>query len=249
MSVKFDPRNPIIQLCMQGMGLEESGNAAEAMPVFQQAWDQASNDFEKFIVAYHIGLRQEDSEEKLRWMEKSLELAQKTEDEAVRSAYPTLYSAIAECYEELDDIKRAKRNRELADSYKGKPADAGPFYHGTRADLKVGEYLTAGQKSNYDENFKMNHIYFAGNINGAGLAAALARGEAKQRVYVVEPTGEFEHDPNVTDKRFPGNLTRSYRSTEPLKIIGEIEDWDKLTEAERQEWEEKLAKNNGEIIN
>ena len=95
----------------------------------------------------------------------------------------------------------------------------------------------------------MNHIYFAANINGAGLAAALAKGKGKERVYVVEPTGEFENDPNVADKKFPGNLTRSYRSQEPLKVLGEITDWEKLTHSERQEWEEKLAKNKGKIIN
>ena len=95
----------------------------------------------------------------------------------------------------------------------------------------------------------MNHIYFTANINGARLAAALAKAEGRERVYIIEPTGEFENDPNVTDKKFPGNLTRSYRSREPLRIIGEETDWAKLTTKERNEWHEKLAKNKGEIIN
>ncbi|WP_425278662.1 NAD(+)--rifampin ADP-ribosyltransferase [Defluviitalea saccharophila] len=137
----------------------------------------------------------------------------------------------------------------MSNSYKGAPSDKGPFYHGTKADLKIGDLLTAGGNSNYKSDLKMNHIYFTANINGAGLAAALAKGEGRERVYIVEPTGEFENDPNVTDKKFPGNLTRSYRSKEPLRIIGEVTEWAKLTNRERQEWRENLDKNKGEIIN
>lgn len=74
----------------------------------------------------------------------------------------------------------------------------------------------------YKPELKMNHIYFTAMVNGAGLAAALVRGDGSERVYVVEPTGEFEDDPNVTDKKFPGNPTRSFRSREPLKIRGII---------------------------
>lgn len=249
MSAKFDPRNPIIQLCIKGIALEESGSFDDAIDVFYKAWDQTSNDFEKFIVAYHLGLRQKNVGDKLKWMEESLAFALKINDQNVKSAYPTLYLNIAKCYEELNDTENAKKNFELSHSYQGKPTDTGPFYHGTKADLQVGDLLTAGKKSNYEKDLKMNHIYFTANINGAGLAAALAKGEGKERVYIVEPTGEFENDPNVTDKRFPGNLTRSYRSQEPLKIIGEITDWGKLTDSERQEWNEKLAKKKGEIIN
>lgn len=95
----------------------------------------------------------------------------------------------------------------------------------------------------------MNHVYFTANINGAILAAALAKGEERERVYRVVPTGEFEDDPNVTDKKFPGNLTRSYRSREPLKIVGEETDWTNLTTSVREEWDEKVAKNKGEVIN
>ncbi|HHU87547.1 MAG TPA: NAD(+)--rifampin ADP-ribosyltransferase, partial [Peptococcaceae bacterium] len=127
--------------------------------------------------------------------------------------------------------------------------DIGPFYHGTKADLKVGDLLTAGGISNYKPELKMNHIYFTANVNGAGLAATLAKGEGRERIYIIEPTGEFENDPNVTDKKFPGNLTRSYRSKEPLRIIGEVTEWAKLTPKERREWREELVKNKGEIIN
>ncbi len=86
-------------------------------------------------------------------------------------------------------------------------------------------------------------------MNGAGLAAALARGEGQERVYIVEPTGDYENDPNVTDKKFPGNPTRSYRSAFPLKITGEAKEWLRPSPAELQKFREKLAENEGEIIN
>jgi rifampin ADP-ribosylating transferase len=126
----------------------------------------------------------------------------------------------------------------------GEPAvlDNGPFYHGTRADLQIGDLLTAGFRSNYRPEVTMNHIYFTALPNGAGLAAALAKGDGCERIYIVEPTGSFENDPNVTDKKFPGNPTRSYRSQSPLKVVGELADWVRLTPEELQLWHERLAK-------
>ena len=120
--------------------------------------------------------------------------------------------------------------------------DNGPFYHGTKADLQVGDLLTAGFRSNYKPEIIMNHIYFTALVNGAGLAAALVESEGHERVYIVEPTGSFENDPNVTDKKFPGNPTRSSRSQAPLKIVGELTDWERQTQEELQKWREKLAK-------
>ena len=102
------------------------------------------------------------------------------------------------------------------------PLDAGPFYHGTKAELRVGDLLTAGYRSNYRPEVMMNHIYFTALPNGAGLAAELAPGNHEPRVYEVEPTGEFENDPNVTDKKFAGNPTRSYRSKDALRVGAEI---------------------------
>jgi hypothetical protein len=119
--------------------------------------------------------------------------------------------------------------------------DSGPFYHGTKADLQIGDLLTAGFRSNYRPEVIMNHIYFTALVNGAGLAAALAQGDGRERVYIVEPTGSFENDPNVTDKKFPGNPTRSYRSQAPVKIVGEVTEWVRLTPQEIQTWREKLA--------
>jgi Rifampin ADP-ribosyl transferase len=127
--------------------------------------------------------------------------------------------------------------------------DNGPFYHGTKADLQIGDLLTAGFNSNYRPEVKMNHIYFTAQVNGAGLAAELAKGDGRERVYIVEPTGSFENDPNVTDKKFPGNPTRSYRTQSPLKIVGEITDWVRQTPEELQKWHEMLANIKGEIIN
>lgn len=123
--------------------------------------------------------------------------------------------------------------------------DEGPFFHGTIADLRVGDLLTAGYRSNYRPEVVMNHIYFTATIDGAGLAAEiaaeLAKGGAVPRVYAVEPTGPFENDPNVTDKKFPGNPTRSYRSSAPLKVTREITDWTRLTPEALQTWRERLS--------
>jgi hypothetical protein len=135
--------------------------------------------------------------------------------------------------------------------------DGGPFFHGTTADLSVGDFLTAGHRSNYRPEIVMNHIYFTASVDGAGLAAEiaaeLAEGEAVPRVYQVEPTGEYEDDPNVTDKKFPGNPTRSYRSTAPLLIVGEITEWTRLTPEQLQTWRERLSallsSDRAEIIN
>ncbi|WP_408022143.1 NAD(+)--rifampin ADP-ribosyltransferase [Sinomicrobium oceani] len=137
----------------------------------------------------------------------------------------------------------------MAGSSRGETEDRGPFYHGTKADLKTGDRLSPGGLSNYKAELRMNHIYFTALVNGAGLAAAMAKGEGNERVYIVEPEGSFENDPNVTDKKFPGNPTRSYRSASPLKIIGEVTDWNRQTDKEIRKWKEKLANNRGEIIN
>jgi len=143
----------------------------------------------------------------------------------------------------------AGRQEEAAPHKTTEVLDSGPFYHGTKADLQIGDLLTPGFRSNYRPEVIMNHIYFTALANGAGLAAALAKGDGNERVYIVEPTGAFENDPNVTDKKFPGNPTRSYRSQAPLKIVGELTDWVRPTPEERQRWQKLLANIKGEIIN
>ncbi len=247
--MEFNPHNNIIKLCIQGMDLEEKGEPEEASQLFLQAWNEATNDFEKFIAAYYVARHQENIPGRLQWLETALRLALKINDPSVNGALPGLYSHIAKCYEDMNDPDNAKKNYELANSFTVAPSDNGPFYHGTRADLKVGNLLTAGAMSNYKSELKMNHIYFTAIANGAGLAAALAKGDGPERVYIVEPTGSFENDPNVTDKKFPGNTTRSYRSQAPLKIVGEVTEWMRQTPEQIQQWREKLANSKGDIIN
>ena len=101
----------------------------------------------------------------------------------------------------------------------------GPFYHGTRADLKPGDLIEAGRSSNYGTRKQAFWVYLTGTLDAAVWGAELAVGDGPGRVYVVEPTGPIVDDPNLTDKKFPGNPTRSYRSRDPLRVVGEIADW------------------------
>jgi rifampin ADP-ribosylating transferase len=231
------------------MGADDKGEPEEASRLFLQAWNEATHDFEKYIAAYYVARHQGNAIDKLKWLETALTHAMKVNNVAAASAFPNLYAKIAACYDDLGDADNAKRNRELAESFAGDPTDDGPFYHGTKADLQVGDLLTPGGSSNYKDDLIMNHIYFTALTNGAGLAASLAKGDGRERVYIVEPTGSFENDPNVTDVKFPGNPTRSYRSSAPLKIVGEVTDWAKQTPADLKQWREKLAKSEGKIIN
>jgi rifampin ADP-ribosylating transferase len=247
--MEFSPFNPIVKLCLQGMDMEQKGLREEALRLFVQGWNEAENDFGKFLTAHYIARQQKNVADHLQWLETALQFALKMNDDAVKSAFPSLYFNIAGCYDELGDPENAKKNRELASLFKENPSDKGPFYHGTKADLQAGDLLTAGSNSNYKSEIKMNHIYFTALADGAGLAAALARGDGHERVYIVEPTGSFENDPNLTDKKFPGNPTRSYRSEAPLKVVGEITDWVRPSMEELQKFREKLAANKGEIIN
>lgn len=101
----------------------------------------------------------------------------------------------------------------------------GVFLHGTKADLDVGELLVPGRESNFQDGRVMNHVYFTATLDAAVWGAELSAGEGPGRIYLVEPTGDFEDDPNVTDKRFPGNPTQSFRSREPVRVVGELANW------------------------
>jgi rifampin ADP-ribosyltransferase len=124
--------------------------------------------------------------------------------------------------------------------------DPGPFYHGTKADLQPGDLLQAGYRSNFGEGRKANFVYLTATLDAATWGAELSAGDGPGRIYEVAPTGPIEDDPNLTDKRFPGNPTRSYRTRDPLRVVGEVVDWephdpevlhamrDRLAELDRQ---------------
>lgn len=106
------------------------------------------------------------------------------------------------------------------------PLDAGPFYHGTKAELVPGDLLEPGFRSNYGAQKRANHLYFTATLDAAIWGAELAAGSSRGRIYLVEPCGSFENDPNLTDQKFPGNPTRSYRTKHPLRVVGEVAQWD-----------------------
>jgi len=102
---------------------------------------------------------------------------------------------------------------------------AGIYLHGTKADLAVGEMLVPGRESNFEPGRVMHFVYFTATLDAATWGAELAVGSGRGRIYVVEPTGPFEDDPNLTDRKFPGNPTQSFRSSHPLRVVGEVRDW------------------------
>lgn len=116
-----------------------------------------------------------------------------------------------------------------------------PFYHGTRADLRVGDLLEPGHSSNYRAG-KLSWIYFSAALDSAIWGCELARGDGRERIYIVEPTGSFEDDPNLTDRKFPGNPTSSYRSRDALRIVGEVTEWVPHSPERLQEMKNALAR-------
>lgn len=119
--------------------------------------------------------------------------------------------------------------------------ESGALLHGTKADLSVGDLLIPGRPSNYEEGRVSNHVYVTRTLDAAVWGAELATGEGPGRIYIVEPQGELEDDPNVTDKKFPGNPTQSYRTREPVKIIGELTDWTAHSPEQLQAMRDGLA--------
>lgn len=247
--MEFSPANPIVQHCMQSLRLRETGETGEATRVMEHAWTQAADDFEKYLSAWFLAQCQQNHREKLYWLEQALQFALLVNDPATTSALPGIYFELADCCSALQLETAATANRKKAEALSREPADDGPFFHGTKALLKKGDELTGGKISNYQAGLVMNHIYFTALPNGAGLAASLAQGEGPEHVYLVQPTGAFEHDPNVTDKKFPGNPTRSYRTNFPVTVVAEVQDWRRQTEEQVREWKQKLANNKGKIIN
>jgi rifampin ADP-ribosylating transferase len=121
-------------------------------------------------------------------------------------------------------------------------AASGTFYHGTRADLGPGDSIAPGYASNYGQARTANWAYFTGTLNAAIWGAELAQGPDRERIYIVEPTGPFEDDPNLTNKRFPGNPTQSYRTRDPLLVTGEVTHWQGHSPEEVQAMKDGLEK-------
>lgn len=99
------------------------------------------------------------------------------------------------------------------------------YFHGTKADLKIGDVIAVGYTSNYGQRKNAKYIFMSATLDAAIWGAELAFGDGRERIYLVEPTGAFEDDPDLTDKKFPGNPTKSYRSTHPFKVVGEVTAW------------------------
>jgi rifampin ADP-ribosylating transferase len=116
------------------------------------------------------------------------------------------------------------------------------FYHGTRADLKTGDLIVVGYNSNFGEGKPLSWVYFTGTLDAATWGAELAAGNGRQRIYIVEPTGPFIDDPNLTDKKFPGNPTQSYRSRDPLRIIDEITEWEGHSPERLQQMKDNIVR-------
>jgi rifampin ADP-ribosylating transferase len=121
------------------------------------------------------------------------------------------------------------------------PHESGAFLHGTKADLSVGDLLVPGRHSNYEDGRVMNHVYVTKTLDAAVWGAEMARGDGRSRIYVVEPEGAVEDDPNVTDKKLPGNPTMSYRTREPVRIVGELTDWVGHSDEQLQAMRDGLA--------
>jgi hypothetical protein len=115
------------------------------------------------------------------------------------------------------------------------------FYHGTKADLKIGDLIEIGYSSNYGKKKMAKYIYLTATLEAATWGAELAFGESRERIYIVEPTGPIEDDPNLTDKRFPGNPTKSYRSLHPFRVVGEVMEWQGHTPEQLKAMKDHLA--------
>ena len=139
------------------------------------------------------------------------------------------------------------------DENKSKERGATPFaqtyFHGTKVDLKVGDLIEVGFNSNYGQKKNAKYIFLTATLDAAIWGAELASGEGRERIYLVEPTGQIEDDPDLTDKKFPGNPTKSYRSTQPFKIVGEVSVWQGHPAGQVKAMKDALAKLKEQGIN
>ena len=116
------------------------------------------------------------------------------------------------------------------------------YFHGTKVELKEGDLIEPGYQSNYGSRKKSSYVYLTATMDAAIWGAELAVGDGSGKIYIVEPTGEIEDDPNLTNKKFPGNPTKSYRTKSPLKVIGEVKEWQGHTEEQLQKMKDHLEK-------
>lgn len=116
------------------------------------------------------------------------------------------------------------------------------FYHGTKADLTVGNIIVPGFSSNYGKRNKAKYVYFSATLDAATWGAELAVGEGRGRIYIVEPIGDFEDDPNLTDKKFPGNPTKSYRIKDGIRVVGEVREWQGHSEEQPKHMRDHLQR-------
>jgi hypothetical protein len=123
------------------------------------------------------------------------------------------------------------------------------YFHGTKADLQLGDFITVGYNSNYGERKNAKYIFLAATLDPAIWGAELAVGDGKQRIYLVEPEGQIENDPDLTDRKFPGNPTMSYRSTEPFRVVGEVTVWQGHTTEQVKTMKDALEKLEEQGIN
>lgn len=121
-------------------------------------------------------------------------------------------------------------------------ASSQQLFHGTKADLKPGDLIEAGRESNYGKRKKAAYVYLTATLDAATWGAELAVGEGRGRIYIVEPTGPIEDDPNLTNKKFPGNPTKSYRTRDPLRVIGEVTQWQRHAPEQLQAMRDHLAR-------
>lgn len=122
------------------------------------------------------------------------------------------------------------------------PLNPGPFYHGTHAQLSVGDLIVPGRASNFGQRKTSSWVYFTGTLDAAIWGAELSVGEGRGHIYIVEPTGSFVDDPNLTDQKFPGNPTQSFRSQQPLRVVGDVKDWQGHPQDVLQAMKDNLAR-------
>jgi rifampin ADP-ribosylating transferase len=123
------------------------------------------------------------------------------------------------------------------------------YFHGTKADLSLGDFIAAGYNSNFGQRKNAKYIFLAATLDAAIWGAELAVGGGRERIYLVEPAGQIENDPDLTDKKFPGNPTMSYRSTEPFRVVGEVTVWQGHTVEQVQGMKDALQRLNEQGIN